>query len=84
MRIDCQVSPNQTTLWTVAELHGCARARAISGPLTPVNHGQQRVTQSGARRRSKALAGRLCRSPTRFTRRVGASVFSRYRAPSIG
>ena len=62
MRIDRRVSPNQTALWTIAELRGYTDSRAISGPLRSVNHGQQRVTRSGLRRRSGPVASPPCRS----------------------
>jgi hypothetical protein len=62
MRVDRRVSPNQTALWTVFELRGCTRRRAINGPLTPVDQGQQRTTSSHQNRRSGVLDGRISRS----------------------
>jgi hypothetical protein len=61
-RIDRRVSPNQSVLWTVAELRGYARRRAINGPLAPVNHGQQRIISTPGRPRSGVVSSKIRRS----------------------
>jgi hypothetical protein len=76
-RIDRRVSPNQTALWTLYELHRCRRSigpfAATSQQHAPVNNGQSRHCAVTLRCRSERF---------RWSARLTSKLVMRVRFPS--